>query len=71
MAVIEEGLGGQHTISCTPHVRVSISEVRGKQAGTDHAGGRERLFAECRGISYSTHLLHTTHTSVTYLNSHR
>ena len=28
VAVIEEGLGGQHTSVCTPHVRVSISEVR-------------------------------------------
>ena len=26
VTVIEEGLGGQHTVRCTPHVRVSISE---------------------------------------------
>ena len=28
VAVIEEGLGGQHTLPCTPHVRVNISEPR-------------------------------------------
>ena len=61
---LEEKIHNRPEIS--DHFHTHVPEVRGKQAGTDHAGGRERLLESVGAFDVArtpctphTHQLHT------------